>query len=306
MRRPLMLGGALLAAVLLSSCGYNAPSDMIALEIGAGPSEAKKIKDCKDPGTRDRWFTNDDYVYLPGPTNEREWDATGASDSDADPMQSVTHDHVIMDIPVTIRLNLKSDDCDLMKQFYVNYVRRYHAEFEEDGTYNAQWESVMRRLVGDPSDATLDRIIQQFDWRDVWNDPATKVDIENQMKEALASDSSLMVQAAHDAYFDNITVIVGQPKPEDPALAAAVAEEQTNVAKAQSLEAQARADIAVAKAETARAKAEAAKQRAEIAGFRLSGMSAKEAMRAYNEAQLIASGGNPYQPQYLVGGVTGP
>lgn len=288
-------------ALALSSCGYNVPSDMVAVHITKGAFQAKKVVGCVDSSQRKFW-TNDTYALFP--TSEREWDATGQKGSDASDFQSVTKDKVIMDIPVTIRFTLKTD-CDTLKDFYVKYARRYGAKFEANGTFNDQWETLLRKLVGDPGDQTLDRIVQDYNWQDVWNNPKTRVEITDRLNTELRSDNSLLVQTAKAAYFDGISVLVGTPHPDNPALSEAVASEQTKVAQADADRAQAKADEAKAKAETQVAKAEAFKQRAEILGYRLPGMSAKDALRAYNEAQLIAAGGNPYQSTFVVGGAAG-
>ena len=285
-------------AVILSSCGYNTPSDMVALHITKGPFQSKKIVGCVPPSSKKVW-TNDSYPLFP--TSEREWDATGQTGSDSKPFTSVTKDKVIMDIPVTVRFTLKTD-CPTLTKFYTSYVRRYGAKFDSDGTYNDQWETLLRKLVADPADQTLDRIIQQYNWQNVWNDPKTKADIEQQLDQALEADNSLMVQTAKASYFDGISVLVGTPQPDNPDLAAQVASTQTLVAQAQAEEAQAAADRQKALAQVAVAKAEAAKQRATIAGYQLKGMSPAQALRAYNESQLIAQGGNPYQPSYIVSG----
>lgn len=307
-KRAALVGMGLAMAVLMSSCGYSVPSDMVAVHVGAGPWEAKKLKDCKQPADRGFW-TNDDYEYFP--TSEREWDATGQDGSDADPFSSVTKDRVIMQIPVTVRFSLKTD-CPILKNFYVKYARRYGAEFKSDGTYdstganyNEKWLDLLRKLVADPADQTLDRIVQDYNWQKVWNDPTTKTDIEQKLTTALRSKDSLLVQTAHKSYFDGITVLVGKPIPPNE-LASAVAQAQTRVAQAQSEEAQAKADKAKTEAQVKVSKAEALKQQAAISGYRLQGMTPREAIRAYNEAQLIAKGGNPYQPTYLVGGTVGP
>jgi hypothetical protein len=286
--------------VLLFFRGYSVPSDMVAVRVGAGPFEASKIKgDCVPSATRG-FFTNDDYEYFP--TNEREWDATGQTGSDSGRFQSVTKDSVQMYIPVTVRFTLITD-CDTLQDFYQRYARRYGVEFDNDGTYNEQWLTVLRKLVADPSDATLDRIIQDFNWRNVWNDPQTKVDIEKRLNDALQAETSLLTTTAKGTFFDGISVLVGKPEPVNEELAKAVAAEQTKVAQAQSEEAQAKADEAKAIAQQAVAEAEATKQQEIIEGYRLQGMTPQEAVRAYNEAQLIAKGGNPYQPNYIVGGV---
>jgi hypothetical protein len=292
----LVVGGL----VILTGCGYNVPSDMVAVHVKSGPTDSKQVVGCVDSASRKHWWsTNDDYPMFP--TSEREWDATGQSGSDSKDFTSVTKDKVVMNIPITVRFTLKTD-CPTLEKFYTSYARRYGVHFDSDGTYNDAWETLLRKLVADPSDQTLDRIVQQYNWQNVWNDPKTKTDIEQQMNAALQSDNSLMVQTAKGQYFDGISVLVGTPQPQNPDLAAAVASEQTLVAQADAARAQAKADKAKAVAETAVAKAEAAKQRAGIEGYELKGMSPKEAVRAYNEAQLIAQGGNPYQPQYIVGG----
>jgi len=271
---------------------------MVAVEVGAGPFEASKIKGCKEPADRGFW-SNDDYRYFP--TSEREWDATGQPGSDSGRFTSVTDDNVEMYVPVTVRFTLKTD-CDTLKDFYARYGRRYNVEFKNDGTfestdanYNEGWLTLLRKLVADPTDATVDRIIQGYKWRDVWSNPETKTEIETKLDESLSGDFSLLEQVTNGkAYFDGISVIVGQPAPVRKELAEAVATEQENVAKAQSAEAEARAGIAQAKAETAKAKAEAAKQRAEISGY--------GSVDNYLRALLIEQGGNPFQPTYIVGG----
>jgi hypothetical protein len=291
---------AIFTVMTLASCGYSVPSDMVAIQIGAGPAEASKVKGCKEPADRGFW-SNDDYRYFP--TSEREWDATGQDGSDSGRFKSVTDDSVEMYVPVTVRFTLITE-CDTLTDFYTSYGRRYNVEFKADASetfeetgapYTQGWITVLRKLVADPTDATLDRIIQGYKWRDVWSNPETKVEIEKTLDESLSSETSLMTQVTNgESYFENISVIVGQPQPVNEELAQAVALEQTNVAKAQSAEAQAKADEAKALAEVAVFKAEAAKQRAEIAGY--------GGVENYLKALLIESGGNPFQPTYLYGG----
>lgn len=251
--------------------GYSTPSDMVAVRVGKGPFEAKKIKgDCVQPSTRG-YLTNDEYNYFP--TSEREWDATGQDGSDSGRFRSVTKDNVEMYIPVTVRFTLVTE-CTVLKDFYTSYARRYGVQFKNDGTfeetganYNQAWLTVLRKLVADPSDTTLDRIVQDYNWRDVWNNPQTKPEIERRLTEALQSNTSLLVQTAHESYFDNISVLVGKAQPVNEELSRAVAQEQTNVAKAQSAKAQADADAAKARAQLAVQRAEAAKTRTDIEAF---------------------------------------
>lgn len=278
------------ATLVLGGCGYNIPPDMVALRVGAGPFEPKKIKECIPANDRKLfWETNDSYY--PFPTSEREWDATGQKGADSKRFTSVTKDNVVMRIPVTVRFTLKTD-CRTLKRFYTQYVRRYGAEFETDGTYNDQWETLLRKLVADPADQTLDRIVQKYNWRVVWNDPKTKVAIEREFNQRLTARNSLMVQTAKATYFDGISVLVGTPTPDRAELRNAVALEQQAVADAKSKEAEASARAAQARAELAVAQAEAAKKRQEIDGY--------PDVESYLRARAIQNGLNPWQPTYVV------
>lgn len=278
------------AAVLLGGCGYSIPPDMVALRVGAGPFEPKKIKECIPANDRKLfWETND--KYYPFPTSEREWDATGKKGADASPYTSVTKDNVVMQVPVTVRFTIKTD-CTNLKKFYTQYVRRYGAEFDTDGSYNEQWETLLRKLVADPTDQTLDRIVQRYNWRSVWNDPKTKVAIERELDKQLTSRSSLMIQTAKASYFDGISVLVGTPTPERAELRNAVALEQQAVADAKSKEAEADARAAQARAELAVTEAQAAKRREAIAGY--------PTVDDYLKAQAIRQRLNPWQPTYVV------
>jgi len=103
-----------------------------------------------------------------------------------------------------------------------------------------------------------------------------------------------MEQTAKDEYFEGISVLVGKPSPVNADLAAAVASEQTNVAKAKSAEAQANADAAKARAEVAVSKADAAKREAEVAGY--------GGIEGFLKYTALKEGLNPWQPTYVVSG----
>lgn len=292
MKRNRAVKGGLLAvaaAVILSSCGFSTASDMVAVQEGRG-WEAKKVKGCKNPNERSL-VGNDHYAYYP--TNERYWEATGADSADAGRMKSVTNDNVEMYIPVTLQFSMITD-CETIKEFHLKHGRRSGAYLNEDGEYDQAWLDMLERLIATPADATLDRIIQDYNWRDVWNDPATKTAMEKSLTEAVNSSNSLLVQRAQGKYFEDFTVLIGKPQPVNEELARAVAAEQTAVATAKSAEAQAKAQEAQALAEVAVAKANAEKKRAEVAGY--------GGIENYIKLQCVEAGCNPYQPTYLYGG----
>jgi hypothetical protein len=291
MKKIFLLPLMLVMAVLLSSCGgFSVPSDQVAVQEGRG-WESKKVKGCKAPNERDLWG-NDAYFQFP--TNEREWVAVQGGTSaggDSGRFDIVSKDSVPMWAPVTLQFNMITD-CKTLIEFWTKHGRRNQAYFDEDGNYTDGWMNVLKKLVASPADATLDRIAQKYNWREMWNDPAIKVQIEKELQEAVNADNSLLVQRAQGKYFEDFSVVIGKFEPVNQELATAVALEQTNVAKAQSAEAQAKADEAKARAEIAVNEAEAAKKRATIEGFKLQGMTAKEALDAYLESLRIEAGLN--------------
>lgn len=136
--------------------------------------------------------------------------------------------------------------------------------------------------------------MQKHNWRAVWNDPATKVEISKELDDALSAYDSLLVETAGGQYFTGISVLIGKPEPVNKDLAEAAASEQTKVAEAQAAEAQAEADVAKAEAQTAVAQAEAEKKRAEIDGF--------GGIEAYLKWTAVQEGLNPWQPTYVYPG----
>lgn len=292
---------ALGLAVILSACGgYSIPSDQVAVQEGRG-WESKKVKGCKPANDR-ALFGNDEYFQFP--LNEREWVAVKGGKSaggDAGRFDVVSNDNVPMYVPVTLQFNMITE-CEKLIEFWTKHGKRNQAYFDEDGEYTEGWMKVLEKLVASPADATLDRIAQSYNWRDMWNDPAIKVEIEKKLTDAINSDSSLLIQRAQGKYFEDFSVVIGKFEPMNQDLALAVSLEQTNVAKAQSAEAQAKADEQKALAEVAVSQAEAAKKRAVIEGFKLEGMTAKEALQAYLESLRIEAGLNSEQPTYIVGG----
>lgn len=291
-KNSILIAFAVMGALLMGACGYSTESDMVAVRVGAGPWESKKVKGCVDASSR-KWFwqTNDSYVKFP--TNERYWEASTAKDADQGRYTSVTKDSVVMKIPVTVRFTLRTD-CETLTDFYNNFAKRNDAYFENSKEYSDGWVQLLRQLIAQPTDTSLDRIIQGYTWRQVWQDPAVKTEIEAKLLASISAENSLLVKVANGkSYFTDFSVIVGSSDPANSALKNAVAEEQTRVSQAQSEEAQARADAAKAEAQLAVSRAEAAKKRAEINGY--------PSVEAYLKALCIQQGCNPYQPQYYGG-----
>lgn len=267
-----------------AASSVNTSSNLVALQIGGGPIEDKKIKRCIPAGTHENFNSpGDKYVYYP--LSERDWDATGQEGSDAAPMKSVSKDNIEMQIPVVVRFSMVTD-CETLKKWYVEHGQRYGAALDEDGDQLEGWQLALRKLVADPLDAQLDRIVQQYPWRQVWNAPEVKAEIEKAVAEQM---DELVDRQARGEYFTDFTVLIKKPYPVDESLVEAINQSQTQLAVSEQAIAKAKADIARAEAEVAVARAEAAKRKAEIAGY--------GSVEAYLKALAVARGMNPWQPQ---------
>lgn len=286
-----------LVFALAGCASASTPPDLIALHYEGGAVSAKKFKDCLAPSSRSGFDPGDKfYAY---PTRQVSYDATGSEGSESEPFSVVSKDNAEMNVPVTITFTLKSD-CETLRKMHETIGARYDAAFEASGSSsdeNDGWRRMLNYVIGKPLDTALDRMAQQYNWRDLWNNPAVKTKLEQEVNSSIAD---LVRRQAGGDFFDNYSVLVQKPEPTTEELKAAISLEQTQVAKAQAAKAQAEADKAAAEAQIAVSKAQAAKQRATIEGFMLKGMSPREAMEAYLRSIAIQAGQNPFQPTYKV------
>ena len=273
--------GLLVALVAASS--VNTGSNITALQVGGGPIEDRTIKRCIPAGTHENFNSpGDHYVYYP--LSERDWDATGQRGADQEPMRSVSSDTIEMQVPIVVRFSMVTD-CATMKAWYNEHGQRYGASLTEDGAITSGWDLALRKLVADPLDAQLDRIVQRYPWRQVWNDPSIKAEIEKQVSDQM---ETLVDRQARGHYFEGFTVLVKKPSPIDKALVDAINESQKLLAVSEQAIARARADVARADAEVKVARAQASKRRAEIEGY--------GSTESYLKAQAVEKGLNPWQP----------
>lgn len=291
MKRVVTSGFLALSLGFITACGVSTPPDSTKVQVGAGPFEDAKFKGCIAPSTKKNAPTNDDYYAYPA--NERDLDATGQKGSDFESITVLSKDNAEMKIPTTLRFNMVGD-CETLQEFHKAYGSRYSAYLNDDGTSSEGWMLMLRKLMYDPADATLDEIAKKYTWREMLNN----ADAQNEIQSALVDNiDEIVANNARGQYFENFTVLMKKPYPADEGLRAAVASEQQSVATAQSAEAEARAQKLQAEAEVAVAEAQARKKAAEIKGF--------GGYENYSRSQAIENGLNPYQPTYIVSGTNG-
>jgi regulator of protease activity HflC (stomatin/prohibitin superfamily) len=293
MKKALAVLVAVFGLMFMTGCSsVSTAADQVALHYEGGSFSSKKFAGCVPNSKKDYAGPGDTfYTY---PANQRFVDATGGDNSDFGAITVVSKDNVEMQIPVTLNFYLRTD-CKTLREFHENVGNRFHAYMDGDSTGDG-WKNMLRVVVYQPMDTTLDRIAQQYPWRDLYNKPEVKAEIEKALNENIAD--IVKRQTNNQDFFDNWSALVQKPTPANQALREQVAAEQTNVASAQAAEAKARADKAAAEAQVAVAKAQAASKAAEIKGY--------GSVDEYNKRQAIEHGLNPYQPTYVVNGTVPP
>lgn len=249
------------AAILLAGCSVaNTPPDQIALHYDGGAMVASKYIDCVDPSTYKTEGLGHTFYYYP--TSLRTYSATGDEGAERKSFTVVSSDNAELTIPVTVTFTLTSD-CDLLREFHESIGNRNKAfwggsdfpDENQDGTPDG-WVTVLNFYIGKALEATLDRASQGYEWRELWNNPEIKAEIEKAVEENLAV---IVDDQMKGHYFDISTILLQTPTPVSEDLKNAVVAEQTAVANAKAAEAAAEAEKTskVKAAEAAQAEAEA-------------------------------------------------
>ncbi len=296
MRKSLLLLLLPLLAVVAGCNNYSTAPDTQAVHEAGGPLSDRELLNCVEPSQKGRDGVFETFYYYPAGST-RSYRALGEG-TEADPFRVVSDDNAEMHVPLTISFTL-TQNCDKLKEFHTELGNRFSAYMDGDTT-DEGWIEMLDYAMGVPADTLLDRVAQQYEWRDLWNDPETKTAVESQLENQLPG---MISQQAGGDFFEIQNVLMLKPEPVDRNLTRAINQEQSAVARANAVEQQANAQVKAAKAQTQVAQERAKQKQAEIFGFMLPGMTPEEAVRAYNESQLISKGSNPYQPTYVVPGI---
>lgn len=302
--------GAAVAAVAVTGCStVSTESDQVALGYNKGSFSSKTFDKCIPASSREVDGPSDQhFVY---PTSQRVYDATGRDGADAEAFTVVSKDNAELRQPVTVTFTLNTD-CSpitvagteykggILQYFHERLGNRYSAFWnsDEEGDAGSEgapkgWVNLLNFAIGQPLDTTLDRVAQGQNWRDLWNNPTTKAQIEREVADNIQEivDTQTGAPAGHH-FFTGFRVLVQKPDPVNQDLKNAVSAEQTNVAKANSQLAEARAQEAAANAQIAVARARALATKAEV-----DALGADAWIRKY----AIDKGMNPFPPPVVAG-----
>jgi hypothetical protein len=292
-----IVGFAFVAALLgVGAAGCTSVStepDQTALHYEGGSFSSKKYASIVGPSKKE-WFGPGDKTYL-YPAGQRAYDATGGPGAEHTPFTSSSKDSVELATPMSVTLSLKTDEKSL-RTFHEQIGIKYKA-YANDGSDDISngWISMLNFYVGQSLDATVDRVLAGYDWRQAYNDPAVRVKIQDEVQKDLPTlVDSKMNAAGVGGYFDNYAVQVQRPVPTNQTLRDNIAAAQNQVAQAEAAKAKADADLKTAQAQILVQQAEANKKKADISAY--------GSVAEYNKAQAIDKGINPYQPTYVVSG----
>jgi hypothetical protein len=274
-----------LSVLALSGCStVSTESDQVALAYNKGSFSSKTFDKCVNASTREVDGPSDQhFVY---PTSQRVYDATGREGADAAPFTAVSKDNAELHVPATITFTLNTSCAEItvdgkkypggiLQLFHERLGNRYSAYWNSDSEGDAGsdgapagWVSLLNFAIGQPLDTSLDRVTQGYEWRKLWNDPATKTAVEKQVSEQIQALVDQQTGApAGEHFFTGFRVLMQKPDPTNENLKKAVASEQAAVAEANSAKAKADADKAAAEAQIAVARARAEATKAEVAAL---------------------------------------
>lgn len=307
-----------LAVLGLAACStISTESDQVALSYNKGSFSSKTFDKCVPASSRETDGPSDQhFVY---PTSQRVYDATGSKTSDAAAFTVVSSDNAELRQPVTITFSLNTDCTPItvdgkeykggiLQMFHERLGNRYAAYWNADSEGDAGsdgapsgWVTLLNFSIGQPLDTTLDRVAQGQTWRNLWNNPSTKVTVEKEVTSSIQAmvdtqTGAPVVNGKQLHFFTGFKVLVQKPDPVNDDLKVAIQSEQTNVAKAQSAQAQADADKAAAEAQIAVAKARAESTKAEV-----NAVGPDVWIRKY----AIDKGMNPFPPPVVAGTAAG-
>jgi len=293
-------------ALFATGCATSSnPADLKSVHYSGGATQAKKFKDCLDPSTRSGYDPGDSfYAY---PVRQIVYNAAQDKGSERGRFTVVSQDNAELYVPVQLTFRLDTE-CKSLRAFHEAIGSRYKAYITsgDSADYPSGWVDLLNDVIGKPLDTTLDRVAQQYPWREVWNDPKVKAEMEATVSENI---EALVNRQAGGDFFKDFTVLLSKPDPVNPALVDAIAQEQAGIAQANADKAKAEADAetATAKAKADEitalsqvklAQAQAKTKRAEIDGY--------GGIENYLRHELIENGGNPYQPTWVYGGGVAP
>lgn len=230
-------------ALAVAACSVNTEPDETAIVYYGALGSATKFEKCVKPSSRDGVSKSDNsWTY---PAGQRTYDFTGGEGAESKPLKVVSKDNVELTVPgsVTFALNI---DCKTLQQFHERIGLKYKAFFygTEHGYDEAGWKRMLAFYLKQPLDRALDAASQEYEWRKLFNDPATKQQWEKRVGELArqfireTAGGDFFCQPTYTAGATCLDPVLTIQKPQPPdnlvqALAASEAAKAQNLAQQQ-------------------------------------------------------------------------
>lgn len=168
------LAALCLLAVAATACSVNTEPDETAIVYYGAMGSATKFEKCVKPSSRDDVSQSDNtWTY---PAGQRTLDFTGGQDAETKPLSVVSKDNVQLTVPGSVTFALNTE-CRTLRQFHERIGLKYRAFFYgtiDDNPSEDGWRRMLNFYLKGPLDRALDAASQEFEWRKLFNDPATK------------------------------------------------------------------------------------------------------------------------------------
>ncbi|WP_440100070.1 SPFH domain-containing protein [Streptosporangium sp. H16] len=228
---------ALLAMATTACASVNTEPDEKAIVYYGAMGSATRFEKCIDPSKRESVSISDNsWTY---PAGQRTFDFSGAEGAESKPLEVVSKDNVTMKVPGVVTFALNTE-CKTLQQFHDRIGRKFSAFFYGTGLEHSEhgWNRMLSTYMRVPLDRALDAASQEFEWRKLFNDPATKQAWEKRVGQLArgyiqeTARGQFFCQPSYAGAGDCGDIVLTIQKPEPPAnLAQALAAEQ--VAKTQ-------------------------------------------------------------------------
>jgi regulator of protease activity HflC (stomatin/prohibitin superfamily) len=294
------VGLAVFSTALTGCSKQYIDSSMMGLRYAGGIGEGGKFKECLKTGKADY---SDDTLYL-YPTTQRQDDFNTDRYEPNDPNAADNKDITVTTkdgVQVSIRGNQNfglNTDCDTIKAFHEQIGKTRKAYFNEDGSYNKGWITTMNYYI---TPATVEQwrdVISEHNVDELWPSTALYSDLVDTVNSQMQAAVDKRTEG-DESYYDRLTFTISSITPTEDYQQQYLQRQQAQTA-AETAKLNKDAQVAQAEADkavrVAQAEAAAAEKHEQIIAYQGPGMSFADAVRAYNEAQAIAAGINPYQP----------
>jgi hypothetical protein len=229
-RRTLLTAAGLVACAMVTACSVATPDpSQKALHYSGGPFSSQDFENCIDPGVREVDSPNDSHDYYR--VGQQTWTFSDLDGAQTKPIRISTKNQTELYVSGSVTFTLDTD-CTPYKEYRIDpnvkkavlvhnwpggLLQRFHdtigrhtnAYATDGGEPQPQgWDDDVALYVGGPLTIAMNNAALNFNWEDLYNNAAAKIDWENQVAAQL---QTLVDQKAGARHFVINQVQLGKP-----------------------------------------------------------------------------------------------